>query len=212
MSNFYGQYQGSETDRLIEKYFPDNYIGTAIDVGATDGIFLSNTKHFEEKGWNVLCLEANPRYQLDLAKNRKYSMSVAIGNETKEGVDFTEIGLSGQNIHSSISSLRIDSDLFDRHLYMGFDLEKKNIKVNVMTLNDILKDWTPSKIDFLSIDTEGTELDVLMGFDIEKWEPRLFVIEANDENHSKRISNYMSKFDYRLSQRFYVNNFYVKKN
>lgn len=51
---FYGQF-GEE--KFINTIFPDKTDGICIEVGAYDGISLSNTLHYEQKGWRVLCIE-----------------------------------------------------------------------------------------------------------------------------------------------------------
>ena len=42
-------------DKYIESLFPEKE-GVCIEVGAYDGITLSNTLHFEQKGWTALCI------------------------------------------------------------------------------------------------------------------------------------------------------------
>ena len=46
-------------DKYIESLFPEKE-GVCIEVGAYDGITLSNTLHFEQKGWTALCIEPIP--------------------------------------------------------------------------------------------------------------------------------------------------------
>ena len=58
-------------DKWIRAQFPEGYIGTAIDVGANNGEFESNTILLEDAGWDVLCVEADPRYALPLKLNRR---------------------------------------------------------------------------------------------------------------------------------------------
>ena len=48
---------------------------------------------------------------------------------------------------------------------------------DAVTLDSLVAQVRPARIDFLSIDTEGTELDVLLGFDFARHRPRLVLIE-----------------------------------
>jgi len=57
---YYGQWH---TDKIIESYFPNQKYGICIEVGAANGIKGSNTKYFENLGWNVLCIEPNIKYK-----------------------------------------------------------------------------------------------------------------------------------------------------
>jgi len=67
MNKYYGQ---RETDKIIEQYFIGKTNGLCIEVGAYDGIKGSNTKFFEDIGWNCLCIEPNKNIFPLLQKNR----------------------------------------------------------------------------------------------------------------------------------------------
>ena len=54
---FYGQHL---EDEYIKSLFPNDFIGICIEVGAYNGISLSNTYHFELIGWRCLCIEPIP--------------------------------------------------------------------------------------------------------------------------------------------------------
>src|ERR1043166_2731273 len=64
-----GPAQGSEKlfsqlgeDCLLAIFFDFKNHGFFIDVGAFDGVYLSNTFAFERLGWSGLCIEAMPEY------------------------------------------------------------------------------------------------------------------------------------------------------
>ena len=55
MSNrYYGQHY---EDVFIETLFPGKNNGVCVDVGAYDGVNMSNTYYFEKKGWKCVCIE-----------------------------------------------------------------------------------------------------------------------------------------------------------
>src|SRR5260221_7249446 len=56
---------------LYENFFRTKREGVFVDIGAHDGIFYSNTKFFEELGWQGLCIEPIPEVFEQLKKNRK---------------------------------------------------------------------------------------------------------------------------------------------
>lgn len=201
---FYGQF---ETDKYIAEYFSGDYQGTCIDVGMADPIGGSNTYHFEQKGWQCLCIEPNVNYYQLGQGVRKNIINVACGNKHADDVDFEVFTINGDN-QSAISSLKRDDRLVVSHQHMINNIEK--IKVKVRTLDEILAENTwLQHIDFISIDTEDTELDVLKGFDIVKWKPKLLVIENNhDEPH---LANYLCQFGYYREKRVGVNDFFVQK-
>jgi FkbM family methyltransferase len=193
-------------DKYIEEYFDKNYVGTCIDVGCAQPIHGNNTFYFEQKGWEVFCLEPNISHISNLKNHRKNVYNLACGNQNKTDVEFTICTLAGGN-QEAISSLFVDDRLLESHKQYSPVLTK--IKVNVITLNTFIEENNIEKIDFISIDTEGTELDVLKGFDIEKYSPRLFIIENNyNESH---IEDYLKNFNYIKDKRIAVNDFYIKK-
>lgn len=202
---FYGQF---ETDRHIAKYFPSNYIGICVDVGMSDPVGGSNTYHFEQKGWQCLCIEPNPYYCQAAQGIRKNVEPLACGNTNTDNLEFEIFTLFGNN-QSAISSLKADTRLVQSHQHLISSVNK--IQVNVRTLDHILSNHPEIiKIDFVSIDTENTELDVLKGFDINRWKPKLLVIENNYDEPF--IADYLMKFNYIRVERIEVNDFFVLCN
>jgi FkbM family methyltransferase len=208
MARYYGQFN-PPVDQLISAYFPPDYTGCAVDVGATDGRYINNTLHFEERGWDVLCIEANPLYQRALAANRRRTLSCAVSNENRDRVTFHVVRLAQVNDYSSISSLEVDGELLQNHRDMGFQCEETDIQVNARTLDHCVAESPLAKIDFISIDVEGVELRVLQGFNIRRWKPRLMVIESNTADQSNTIQGYLRQFGYVLDKRAEVNDFFV---
>ncbi len=201
---FYGQF---ETDKIIKTYFPTDFIGGCIDVGATDGVNINNTLHFEENGWYSLCIEPNPNFFKNLEKNRKHSLKLAISDHNEDQCEFNVVNLNGIN-EEAISGLKIDEKLIQQHSM--FDIKINKILCDVRTLDYCIDNYyNYNSIDFVSIDTEGTELDVLKGFNINKWQPRLLVIENNWNDDY--VEKYLEQFGYKKDQRVAVNDFFIKK-
>lgn len=196
-------------DRILQDLFESGYKGVCIDVGATDGVGMSNSYHFEQHGWMCICCEANPDMYESLKMNRHNAIHCAVGSEDKLEVEFNVVTLAGQGGNqTAISGLQIDQRLYNDHLFL--QPEVKKINVPMMTLNTILKKYPAiDKIDFLSIDTEGTEIDVMKGFDIAKWMPKVVVLENNYDD--KHYVDYMDSVGYKRVLRNVVNDFYIKK-
>lgn len=193
-------------DIFIAEYFEPGYKGICIDIGATDGIGLSNTYRFERIGWRAICIEANPAMIPSLRENRDFVVHCAVGCQDNREVDFKVVTLMGGN-QTAISGLVLDERLLKSHAYLNPEIN--TVKIQQRTLNNIINDfdWV-SQIDFISIDTEGTELDVLKGFDIERWNVKLFCIENNFND--PEIELYLEGFGYKKVRRFEVNDFYTR--
>lgn len=210
-TKYYGQW---ETDKIIESYFDINKKGTCIEIGAANGIKGSNSKYFEDNGWDVLCIEANPNHEFSLKSTRKYVRMYGCGHENKDA-ELTIYRVGEKNIESSLTSLSPDLRLIKDHIHIINNCEK--INVPVYTLDWILEhdvNNTPFKklnhFNFISIDTEGTELDVLRGINLNKYKIDLLIIENNYED--KDIPLYLKNYGYKLDQRYKINDFYVKNN
>ena len=206
---YYGQW---ETDKVIESYFPDGYVGTCIEVGAANGVKGSNTLYFEERGWDTLCIEPNPEHKQSLEKHRKLVRYFAC-DEKSGTFPLTVFRVGERNIASSLTSLTPDQRLVKD--YKSLINEAYEIDVRVETLSDIIENKVNNtvfekirKIDFISIDTEGTELNVLKGLDFSSYEVTLLVVENN--YNDKKIEDFMVSKGYQKDMRYKINDFYIK--
>lgn len=205
---FFGQHG---VDILLWNFF-DKDNGFFIDVGAHDGISLSNSYFFEQKGWNGICVEANPEKGNQCKQNRKCIVEICacVSNSDMKITDFF--------VHNSKNSFIscVDPDIDAVEILTprakGCALESfKKIKVPCKSLNNIIENnfSINPKIDFLSVDVEGTELDVLKGFDFDKYKPRLLIIESNRKSDKIKIDNFLFKKEYLYSGSISINAFYV---
>ena len=138
-------------------------------------------------------------------------MSFAVGAENKDNVDFFVVKVENHNNLSSVSSLRIDKNLLNVHKN-AYEVSEWTEKVNVRTMDFILNQWNPPKLDLVSIDVEGFELEILKAWTtLAYYSPRLMVIEANDNNHEKDIKDFMLSNGYELSNKIEVNLFFTKR-
>ena len=158
--NFYSQFGE-------DKYLVDNYelpeVGVFVDVGA-GGTHNSNSLHFEEKGWTVLCIEPDKRHE-GLEKRRYVDNSV-VGSKEGE-VEFVF------HRHPELSGLYHD--------------KATAVKLPMHTLNTLLEkhglteQYGIDHIDILSVDVEGNEIDVLKGLDFERFKPSFVIIEHTNQ-------------------------------
>jgi FkbM family methyltransferase len=156
----------------IEEIVGTKIHGYAVDVGACDGVSLSNTKQLEDRGWDVLCIEANPRFAEALHNNRKRVMMLACGRENLDNQEFTVFEVQPGNFEA-ISALKpVEDRPFHRDA-----TAKEVVRVGVRTLDWCLERSGFTRLDVASIDVEGGEQDVLDGFDIARWNPDIVVIE-----------------------------------
>jgi FkbM family methyltransferase len=202
---FFGQFN-PPVDFYIKQYFPEGYVGRCIEVGAVDGVFLSNTYHFELNGWECLCVEPIPKYFESLEKNRKNAVRYAATNENSDNREFTVFTMANAN-QSSVSGLAVDNRLLVAH--EAYRPVQETISVKTRRLDWIIDNhFKGGAIDFISIDTEGNELDVLKSIDLDAYDVKLLIVENN--YNDPVIEQYLSEFGWRKDKRVEVNDFYIK--
>jgi len=161
-------YSQLQQDLKVLDFYKYKKGGYYIEIGANDGIELSNTYLLEKDySWNGICIEALPDKYEDLIKNRKsININKAVYDKTGEILDF-----SSNNLLSGITN----------HIDKHTNVKNENqIKVETITLNDILEqNNAPTFIDYLSIDTEGSEYIILKAIDFTKYTFGIIHLEHN---------------------------------
>jgi FkbM family methyltransferase len=155
-------------DLHVAAFFAHKRGGYFVDVGAYDGVHLSNTHQLEkELGWSGICVEPLPHAFYGLQASRKCQLvQAAAYSTTGENLEFASSDvLSGIVQH------------IDRHTEA---LKEPRVRVKTETLTSILgRHSAPNVIDYLSIDTEGSELEVLRGIDWARYAFRFISLEHN---------------------------------
>ena len=184
----------------LRGYFPPEYRGVLLEVGAAHPIDSSLSYSFRSSGWKIISIEPNPEFIQEFNKLSLECLPYACCAEDKGQSDFH---ISSQPMQCSALEVR----------YTGiFPVsEFKTIKVEALTLNTIMKRHHPSinSIDILIVDTEGWELEVLMGFDLSKFSPRIVVIE---ELGVTPISSYMKDKNYFKDRGEVQDMFYIRRS
>ncbi len=208
-------------DRVLWEMFRHQCSGFFIEVGAYDGVTLSNTFFLEQMGWRGILIEPIPQLCQRAAQSRPRSRIIHAAC-SKPGSPRTAAFTVTENV-PVLSYLRTDQEHVDRCLREGAKLVE--IEVPVVTLDDVLMHersqappqlapWLPNRgwqIDLVSIDTEGCEMDVLEGFSLERFKPRVLVIE-NDRPSGEAIEPYLLQRGYRKFHRQKINDFYVRND
>jgi len=161
-------YSQIKQDLKVLSFYNNKQNGYFIEIGANDGINLSNTYLLEKNyNWKGICVEALPDKFNDLVKNRKsININKAVYDKTGEILQF-----SSDDLLSGIT------DKIDKHMDSK---TKQQISVETMTLNDILdQNNAPTFIDYISIDTEGSEFEIIKSVDLNKYKFGLMHIEHN---------------------------------
>lgn len=214
----------------IQGYYPDNYTGVLLEVGAGFPEMGNPVSPLRKLGWNIISVEPNPvlcnefrSMNLPVLEYAAYNKDIG---ETKfmvspNGLSYSSLKLKKKYPFNS-SSLK---GAFNSGSSAGNNLSKnfdwkffpregkaKTIKVTALTLNTILKKHYPSlkKIDVIVVDVEGFELEAIQGIDLEKYNPEVVVLENLSGKHE--YGSYMELMGFVFDKKISIDEFYIKKN
>lgn len=195
--------------------------GTFIEIGANDGKTGSFTFNLAKTGWYGLNCEPIPRLYELCKKNHENHPNVKTiqmaAGEKKDVLDIIDA--------DTLSTM--DTDTLNLYLQTNWSKNSfKNtyrVKVNVDTLDSILKTNDINDIDLFVLDVEGFEENVLKGFTIELYKPKIIIIEIADQHESfignetlmnkfKRLRDYFNIHNYSLLVNDIVDNVYVRND
>lgn len=168
------QYSQHGEDILVSNLL--NQIVSFIDIGANDGVFLSNTYLFAKKDAFGLCIEPSKSCFWKLRLNHLLHPKVKCINTAISNFngcsDFKEDGYEG--LLSSITDSKKSS----------------TYKVKTRTLKQIInKNDRFKKADIVSIDVEGFELNVLEGAGNSLKDVKIIILEIDKINLDQVIKH-----------------------
>ena len=192
-------YADNGEDIIIQGLFSHKKDGFYIDVGCYHPIRASLTHLLYKKGWRGV--------NIDISKDtinlfniaRPNDKNINIGIADKEGEDFY---YQSSHINQANS-------------FKFYDNVKK-VKVQITTLDNIIKNLGIEKIDFLNIDVEYRDFKALQGLNLNNVRPSLIAIEDNDAYDIADVTNsdiykYMTNKEYFLYSKLNCTNFYLDK-
>lgn len=190
----------NELDYLKEGFF--------IEIGAANGINLSNTYLLEKKfNWNGIVVEPARIWKEEISNNRNCIISYdCIYSETGIKVEFLETD------KPEFSTVNIDNKSKDIHESYRLKNNKK-YELSTLSFADFsIKYKLPKKIDYLSIDTEGTELDILKSINLNNFDIKLITVEHNFTEKREAIYSYLNNQGYKrvLESFSLMDDWYVK--
>lgn len=186
-------------DKIIWEYFQENYgtefKGNVLDLGANDGVFLSNSRLFLENGWKGILLEASQKVfkQLNnnyINTNYNYSLIECAISTKNEFVTFYESSslISGDD-YGLVSTI-VPSEL---SRWNNKNIKFKTYQVECKTFDTIFgkgNEYGLSDdivLDFISIDVEGMDYQILTQIDLTKYGCKCLCVEFNGIEKEKYV-------------------------
>jgi len=180
-------YSQNAEEAIILHYFAGQ-TGVFLDLGAYDGVHISNTRALAERGWAGFAVEPSPVHFERLEKNCRgfpiQLFNVAIDKEDGFVIFYdSPDGLSGTLIS------RDTGKWCELASYVP-------VEVTCVTIAKLLSLINCEKIDMISCDIEGLDLTAMAELPFEKLGTRLVVVEWNGIRYQE--------FSDILSKRFYL--------
>lgn len=160
-------------DRWLSNLFGSDFKGFYLDIGAHDGVILSNTQALDERGWQGICVEPLPTgFQHRTCRLYERVLSDVSGQQVTfqdctitgtDGGDGGLSGLKGVGNHSGTGARRLCNPV------------KFTTTSTVDFMNSVGN--VPRIIDYVSMDVEGSEDQIFATFPWDKHCVKAFTIE-----------------------------------
>jgi FkbM family methyltransferase len=178
-------YSQNEEEKVIINYF-NGVKGKFLDIGANDGVTLSNTRALAESGWCGVLVEPSPRayarleanYSVLQTKGCFYMYRYAIG-EVNGMVMLSESGPLISKSDVALVSTIVEAEKSRFAKVVTYE----NAPVECFTYKTFLNRLPVKSFDFISIDAEGCDEIILKQIDVS--ETKCICIEWNGNANLK---------------------------
>jgi len=176
-------YSQNKEDIAVLNYFGKDFKGLLLDIGANDGITLSNSRLLIESEWSAYLIEPSPKafnkLMVNLIGNSENTvpLNFAIGTENGKAT------LYESNEHLTKNDIALLSSLNEAETKRWKNQKFKGVEVDVLTFESFLFLFEEiANIDFISIDAEGLDLDILKQINLTGLNVKCLCIEHNSNN------------------------------
>lgn len=197
--------QDGQDKFLVEELFKNKLSGFYVEIGANDGITLSNTKVLEDIGWGGVCIEPLPNSFNKLKNNREAECYNVAISDTNGVIEFLEIDGYSEMLSGILD--KYDTRHLDRinREIVNYGGTKKIIEVKSVKFSDLINQ---DKIDYISIDVEGSELSILKSIDFKKH--YIYCISVENNYGSTDVTDYLIDNGYVFLKTIGADNFFIK--
>jgi FkbM family methyltransferase len=140
-------------DKIVhEVFFQNLQNGTYVDIGASDGITISNTKFYDDIGWSGICVEPIPDVYRKLCFNRPNAITVWGAAYNRDGTETFRANtgytaeLSG--IESAYDPQHVQRIEYEQQKHGGIS---EMIEVPTFTITSLLRKHKINKVDYMSM-------------------------------------------------------------
>ena len=219
--SFYSQQptcQIPHLQHLFAKFFGERESGFYVEVGAYDGIFVSNTWGLAERGWDGLLIEPVPHLAELCRKNY-------VGHERVRVIQ-KAVGASASQVTLHLGDVftTANTDLLAEYgdiSWASGSITAEQVVVECQALDQVLSEENvPKEFDLLVVDVEGFETEVFAGFDLARWRPKMLIVELVDthpnlsttQRQDARLGRSLASSGYVIAHKDWINTVFVRED
>ena len=199
-------------DSILSKWLGEIKNGFYVDIGSHKPLYLSNTYEFYLNNWNGICIDPNPglklKYSLFRSSDLFLNSAIIFNNKKNNNLFYYYKNHTDLNTFSK-KRVNIQQKIFGRY-------PTKTIKVEQITVQNLIKLINKRELHFLNIDIEGIEYEIILILLKKKIFPWCIAIEElgkTCENLNKsKIKKFLNKNGYFLASRTFFTSIYIRKN
>ncbi len=198
----------AKEDDMVRSMLPVDAPCFLVEVGAHNGLHLSNSFSFIAQGWKAILIEPHPLLFEQLQQRYADNANIhCVRKACAESAGIRPLYLPKEE-HLGTSTLCTDDTPWFKAIRSD-----DAIPVEVDTLTAILTEQEcPHDFSLLLIDAEGMDYEVLLGLDSMRFRPRVIVTEECMWNAEKHNAKYelLTKRGYRLEHKAGCNTIWRK--
>jgi len=201
-------------DDKLQKYLSFDG-GFFIEAGANDGYSQSNTYFLEKRrGWKGLLVEGIPELAHKCIRTRKLSRIVncALVANAHDGQTVT---MHYAHLMSLVDGAMKNETEENEYIALGIKVQHLDasyeVEVPARTLESVLEEDPPERIDFFSLDVEGFELEVLKGINLDRFRPNHILVEILEETGLfDQVDSFLRSNRYLMVERMSDNDYFYR--
>lgn len=172
-------YSQSNEQQIVVEHFK-GHIGTLLDIGANEGITLSNSLALIQQGWEAAVVEPSPSVFMELltrhGNNKKVEVyEFAITEKTGKDILWDSGALLGKGDKALVSTLKKE----ETKRWASLNIPFTETEVSTLTFADFMKISKYKQFQFISIDAEGYDLCILKQMNLTELGCKCLCIEWN---------------------------------
>jgi len=192
-------YSQNLEEEIILQHFGDTK-GTFLDIGAFDGVKLSNTRALAEKGWKGVLIEPSLFTFPELEKNYEgmegfqlYNFAIGDGEPT--------VFYDNKNGLGTTKKSELDR-------WKGHGQEYTLSMVKTTPFKSFFAE-NPADYLMISLDAEGMDYEILTEMDLNLLGCQMLVVEWNTKDKDKYV-NYVADYGFKLKAENAENLIFIK--